>query len=328
MSPLSSVSARPVLPAAPPLRIGVKEFQFSDGYTVKFRHWQPPVARPRGFIVAVHGIQSHSGWYEQSSRRLCEAGYEIAFLDRRGSGLNDVRRGHAPHEDRLINDVVQFLTYVRRHRDQHAPESPVILKSVSWGGKLALATYARRPDLVDALALLYPGLIAKIRPSWFQVVLLHLVEWKGWGGHCVRIPLIDPTLFTDEPEWQRFIENDPMTLRLVSCQFLLASMRMTRQAEASAERIRCPVLMMLAGRDRIIDNEEMHRFYERIASRDKRLIEYPDACHTLEFERNPEPFITSLIEWLDQLPRREPPNVASSSNGDLQPHFTRPRQPR
>ena len=56
---------------------------------------------PRGYVVALHGIQSHSGWYEYSSGRMCEAGFEVRFLDRRGSGENTEDRGHAVHPDRL-----------------------------------------------------------------------------------------------------------------------------------------------------------------------------------------------------------------------------------
>ena len=63
----------------------------SDGYRLFARHWRPN-GQPRGFVVALHGIQSHSGWYEYSSGRLCEAGYDVLFLDRRGSGRNFSRR--------------------------------------------------------------------------------------------------------------------------------------------------------------------------------------------------------------------------------------------
>lgn len=116
----------------------------SDGYRQFARHWQPSES-PRGFVVALHGIQSHSGWYEYSSGRLCEAGYDVLFLDRRGSGKNFSRRGDVPHGDRLINDVMQVLSDVRRHRDRVAPNAPVVLLAVSWGGKLAAITAARRP---------------------------------------------------------------------------------------------------------------------------------------------------------------------------------------
>ncbi|MCH8830493.1 MAG: alpha/beta fold hydrolase, partial [Planctomycetes bacterium] len=153
----------------------IREFTASDGYRLRYRFYRPQGSEtPRGFVVALHGIQSHAGWYEHSSRRLADAGYEIIFLDRRGSGLNEEDRGHAPHVDRLVNDVVQLLSAVRHRRDRQAPSAPIILSAVSWGGKLAAVVCARRPELVDALALITPGICARVRPRWDQRLRLRI----------------------------------------------------------------------------------------------------------------------------------------------------------
>ena len=61
-----------------------------------------------------------------------------------------------------------------------------------------------------------------------------------------------------------------------------------------------PLLLMLAGRDRIIDNRRVLDFYERVPSADKTLIEYPDAAHTLKFEPDPQPYFADLAEWLER----------------------------
>jgi alpha-beta hydrolase superfamily lysophospholipase len=59
-----------------------------------------------------------------------------------------------------------------------------------------------------------------------------------------------------------------------------------------------PVLVLLAGQERIIRNEPTRRYVERFASADKTVIEYPEAHHTLEFEPDPERFIADLRQWL------------------------------
>ena len=69
----------------------------SDGYRIHVAVW--PVAEGttvRARVVVIHGIQSHGGWYDDSCRRLAEAGFVVSFLDRRGSGLNEEGRGDAP----------------------------------------------------------------------------------------------------------------------------------------------------------------------------------------------------------------------------------------
>ena len=61
-----------------------------------------------------------------------------------------------------------------------------------------------------------------------------------------------------------------------------------------------PVLLLLAGRDRIIDNDRTRRFVNRFASADKEVIEYPEAHHTLEFEPESGKFVDDLRRWLER----------------------------
>lgn len=274
----------------------------SDGHRLFARHWRPS-GSPRGFVIALHGIQSHSGWYEFSSGRLCEAGYDVLFLDRRGSGRNFSRRGDVPHGDRLINDVVQVLSGVRRHRDRVAPTAPVVLLAVSWGGKLAAVTAARRPELIGGLALLYPGLCARVQPTASQRARLWLARQLDVRHKRIEIPLNGPALFTAEPRWQEFIRHDPLALREVTSGFLLAHQDLTRESLAAAPQIHCPTLLMLAGRDQIIDNAATKSWAQRLGTRELTLHEYPDAQHTLEFEPRPDRFVNDLLTWLNSLRR-------------------------
>ena len=275
----------------------------SDGYRLSTRHWRPEQP-PRGFVVALHGIQSHGGWYEYSCQRMCDAGYDVLFVDRRGSGMNAARRGDVPHGDRLINDVVQVLSEVRRRRDQVGSQIPVVLLAVSWGGKLAAITAARRQELVDALALLYPGLCSRVQPTTVQRARLWLARKLDIRNKRIEIPLNDPALFTAEPRWQEFIRLDPLTLRDVTSGFLLAHQDLTRESLAAASAIHCPTLLMLAGRDRIIDNVATKDWSRQLGTREFTLHEYPDAQHTLEFEPNPERFVTDLLTWLASVSSR------------------------
>ena len=279
----------------------VLEFRASDGYPLRFRRWA--AARPdvRGFLVALHGIQSHSGWYGYSSARLAESGWRVDFLDRRGSGLNDVDRGHVGHHERLINDVVQFVAEVSHERDQMSPRAPLVLLGVSWGAKLAAAVAATRPERIDGLALLYPGICPRIAPTWPQALSLKMARRLGIERRRVRIPLDDPALFTGQPEWQQFIRDDPLALRDVTVGFLNASRELDRLAITGTDRIQCPTLLMLAGRDEIIDNTATRNWFARLTAAEKREIEYPEARHTLEFEPNRAAIVDDLLGWMDGL---------------------------
>jgi acylglycerol lipase len=266
----------------------------SDGVGLAIHRYFPEPRLIRGTILSLHGIQSHAGWYGRSSRRLAESGYDVRFLDRRGSGLSKGARGHAEHWERLVNDVVATLRWIRHER----PPGPVVLQAVSWGGKLAAMIARLHPELIDALALLYPGIHARVRPSFRQTLLLKMADFARVRRRSVLIPLDDPTLFTSDPARQQFLREDPLSIRVATSGFLNADRHLSELAQTGGPEIRCPVLMMLAGRDRIIDNPAMKQFFETIASPSKTLIEFPGATHTLEFEPCFDDFMQQLLAWL------------------------------
>ena len=278
----------------------IEQLVTSDGYRHHFRRWVPE-GKPKGFVLCLHGIQSHSGWYEYSSGKLCDAGYEVVFVDRRGSGLNQPERGHARHHDRLINDVVQALEDLRIRRNAVAPTVPVTLLGLSWVGKLASVVAARRQELIDGLVLLYPGIRSHFEASILDNVKLSLAREAELFEKLIPIPLDDPQLFTGVPESQAFIRNDNLSLRDVTVSFLLANRELDSLTQAAPPEIRCPAIMMLAGKDRIIDNPATAKWYNSLASQERALFEYPNACHTLEFEPDRDQWISDLTNWLDGL---------------------------
>lgn len=268
-------------------------FIASDGYRLAFRRYRP-ARPPRGAVVALHGIQSHSGWYGFSCDRIRQAGYEVFFPDRRGSGENGTQRGHTPAAGRLINDVAQFLRFV-----QADTACLPTLWGMSWGGKLAVTTAAQHQNLMQNLVLSYPGLCPRVRPAWWQRAVLNVASRTRRAHKRLPIPLSDPALFTDSTRWQTFIRSDPLALHRVSAAFLHASVVLDRSIPAAARRIDAPTLTMLSGQDRIIDNEATKVLIRQFPCSDRTIHEYPDARHTLEFETNREEIVSELILWLN-----------------------------
>ena len=273
----------------------------ADGYPLHARVWNA-VGAPRGRVVCLHGIISHGGWYRESCAHLAEAGLEVHFLDRRGSGLNDRARGDVDRFETWLDDVENYL-------DRLSGPLPRILLGISWGGKLAAAVARHRPWLLDGLALVCPGLAAQTKASRRQRRALALADRLRVHRRTVAIPLQDPALFTAERTWQEYIRTDPLTLRRITLRFAINDLRLDRYVADAAGRIVTPTLIMLAGKDRIIDNAGLRAFYEKLAASQKELIHYPQAAHTLEFEPDTSAFFDDLTRWLIQLAesRQQPP---------------------
>jgi acylglycerol lipase len=266
----------------------------SDGYRMASRVWD--VDRPAARVVFLHGIISHGGWYLAGCRRLARQKIEVHFLDRRGSGLNTADRGAVDRYSTWIRDVETYLQHL-------SPGPPTFLLGISWGGKLAAAVAAHLEQAANAsplagLGLLCPGLYAHKGAGLAAQLALRAAAAVGLGQRRVTIPLRDPALFTIDPRWREYVAADPLTLRQVTVAFALADLELTRVARQSAAQIHVPTLLVLAGQDRIIDNAQVREFLARVPHPDRRVIEYPNATHTIDFESDAARFYDDLAAWV------------------------------
>jgi alpha-beta hydrolase superfamily lysophospholipase len=265
-------------------------YEAADGRRLALRFWEANPT-PKAQVVFLHGITSHGGWYDRSCAHLASAGFGVHFLDRRGSGLNVDAPGDIESWNAWVDDVAAYLGRLRG-------EQPLVLCGISWGGKLAAAVARRHPGLIQALGLICPGLYSPHEPGILKRVALATLVSQRRQQRRVRIPLERPELFTDSPKWRDFIGHDPLTLRKVTWRFAREDRKLTTYARQAASYLHMPVLLMLAGRDRIVDNRRTRAFLSRTGARTRTLIEYPNAAHTLEFESDPEPYFADLEQWI------------------------------
>jgi alpha-beta hydrolase superfamily lysophospholipase len=236
----------------------------------------------------------------------------VSFLDRRGAGINREARGDTPSFRRLIDDVAEFI---RASPTGGLTQVPVVLLAISWGGKLGVAIQRRRPGLVDGIALLCPGLVPRVRPTLLNRWGILLTRWLT-PQKLFPVPLNDPELFTATARWQQYIREDPLALREITARLSVESVRLDYYLRFFRAQVQVPVLLLLAGQDRIIQNEPTRSFLSRFTLGKYEIIEYAGAHHTLEFEPIPDRFIDDLRRWLcqtvvNEAGRRETSSVAS-----------------
>ena len=274
----------------------IEHMHHSDGYPAHVRWWRPN--KPRGAVLYFHGIQSHGDWYEGSGAALAEAGFTVLMPDRRGSGLNQQDRGHAPSAKRLIDDARELLATLA----DECGGAPAHLVGVSWGGKLCLALAGEAPEQVGSISLVAPGLFPKVDLSSMEKfrVALSLVADRE---KLYDIPLNDPRLFTANPDRIRFVEQNTLKLTQVTASFLVASRRLNRLAPRFGQSAyRGPIHLLLAGHDKIIDNDRTAAWLRRLSAHTRDITLYPDAHHTLEFEPSPMQFFNDLCRWIAAQP--------------------------
>jgi acylglycerol lipase len=276
----------PLLP-----RIGF--YSARDGRRLAVRLWDG-IEPPRARVVFLHGITSHGGWYTRSCEQLNRSGFEVHFLDRRGSGLNSQHAGDVDRHTTWLKDVTTYLELLGSDR-------PVVLCGISWGGKLAAAVARYQPGLLRGLALITPGLYSHFEPNVVQRLALRIPVRQRMQSRHLEIPIQRGLLYTDTPKWRDYIDRDPLSLREVTYRFAQADNWLARYAKQAARYIHTPTLMMLSGRDRIVTNSRCRRYWSRVGAKHKTLIEYPNAVHTLEFETEPERYFADLADWIGRV---------------------------
>ncbi len=270
----------------------VEILTLSDGYEATVRWWRPEPTK--GAVLYLHGIQSHGGWYEQSGGVLAEHGFAVLMPDRRGSGLNTASRGHAESARQCVSDAVDTLDALLNETgcaDAH-------LVGVSWGGKLAVALAAAAREKVRSLTLVAPGIYPKLDLSTadkFRVAMAMIND----RSRMFEIPLNTASFFTSNPERIKYVEADDLKLLRLTASFLLASRRLDRRARRfDSSTWRGPIHLLLSGRDQIIDNDKTRAWLRGLPIVDRRMTEYPEAEHTIEFEPDPSGFFRDLAAWI------------------------------
>ncbi len=270
----------------------IEVLTLTDGYRAHARWWRPDA--PAGAVLYFHGIQSHGGWYEASGSQLADKKLAILMPDRRGSGLNAPPRGHFESIAQCEADTRHLLDGLLREVGCDAAH----LVGVSWGAKQAVLLAQQVPGWVRSLTLVGPGLFPRVdltTTEKFRVAMAMVNDRQ----RMFEIPLNDARLFTANPARIEYVANDPHKLLEVSASFLLTSRRLDKRLRGFAQAAyRGPVHVMLAGQDRIIDNDRTRAWFETLPSPDRRLTEYPEAHHTLEFEPDPPRFFDDLTTWI------------------------------
>ena len=263
-----------------------------DGYEAYARLWMPPEPC-RGGVLHLHGIQSHCGWYEASAQAVCAAGLAVLQPDRRGSGRNQARRGHAESHTQLIDDAFACLDAL----SERCGHEQIHILGISWGGKLAAAMHAHDSGRTSSLTLITPGIFPIIDVSASEKFRI------GWSmvsnpERHFDIPLNDPRLFTADRKWIEYLEKDELQIHQATAGFFLASRRMDKLVRRLPEATSVPLHLMLAGDERIVDNEATRNFVREMSWPHRAITTYDRSRHTLEMGPDRDGYIEDLIRWL------------------------------
>jgi alpha-beta hydrolase superfamily lysophospholipase len=239
----------------------------------------------------LHGLQSHSGLFEDSQSFLAELGLPVYAFDRRGAGLSREPRGDCRDFHVWIDDVGAVA---ERACKDHGDERVHVLGHC-FGALPATGFACAQPERVRSLVVATPALFTKVDLSLGDK--LRLVASAALGrGSAFPVPFATEDL-SELPDRVARMRADSLSLHEATGALFLQVRRIRAFVRGHLAALTMPVLMACAGRDPICDNVSNRKLFASIPSVHKRLIEYPRARHILEMSVERKEFFADLAHW-------------------------------
>ena len=244
-------------------------------------------------VILLHGLQSHSLWFVQSSRFIADLGIPLYAMDRRGSGLSRSKRGDAKNFQEMVDDIDAVVEYARR---RHKTEQVHILGHCF--GAIPAALYASmHPEKVRSIILPTPGIHTHTDlPIGSGQKLQVLLSRTTPSNPYIPVPL-KTELFSDSEAYRDFVERDTLSLRYATASMYYSIHEARRYLRNHKSDITAPVFMGFAGMDQISDNKDSGEFFDDLSNAGNVLKTYDKALHILEFSVEKDRFFADLKEW-------------------------------
>jgi lysophospholipase len=255
--------------------------QAYDGIRLRYGCW-PSRGRNRvGTVVVLGGRAEFMEKYVETIHALNRRGFQVFGLDWRGQGLSDRMlpdrtRGYVRTYGDYVADLKSFLDEIVRPDGS----GPLILMAHSMGATIVLHFLSRFRKAAHKAVLLSPMIDFRTDPVPYAIARRYclLMTRLGRAHHNVpslrrvkshRDTFADNWLTHDAERFHRArqaIQNNPrLLISSVTYGWLAASFEAVEaiRRPGFAQRIQTPVLVVTAGRDRVVSNAATERFVAR-----------------------------------------------------------------
>jgi len=263
----------------------VKTFRSHDGFEIAYcvDDFTDPWTTP-DTVLLLHAAMGNSRRWFRWVPRLARA-FRVVRMDLRGHGDSQKPRPEQPFSlDQLVGDAARLIEIVG------CGSAHVV--GLSAGGYVAQQLAIRQPDKVKTLALYAatPGLKNSQAATW--IPRIREIGLKPFLAETIHERFDDQA----DPQLVRwFIEqagsNDPAFIG----RFVLHMCTHDFMEELRA--IRCPTLIVAAGKEPIGDGSAYLKMHERIAG--SKLVQYDVASHNIG-DQYADRCVDDLLEFLEK----------------------------
>ena len=247
-----------------------------DGVMLRTARWAPPPGR-RGTVCIFQGRTEFIEKYFETVRDLRERGFAVATLDWRGQGLSDRlladrSKGHIKSFAQYDTDLETFM------REIVLPDCPPPYFALchSTGAAVLLRAADRGERWFDRMVFTAPLIqLARVPYGRFAPVIARTLRILGFGSMPVRSrhgavlglqPFVGNILTSDPVRYARVaavLEAEPdLAIGGPTVAWTDSAFRVMQEFSAVGypDRIRQPILIVAAGRDRITSTPAIEEF--------------------------------------------------------------------
>ena len=252
-----------------------------------------PAARPRGSLVLLHGFGDHAGRYAGVAAWFVEHGLGVYALDQRGHGRSPGKRGHVSRFAQFLSDVAALRKLVAQEQG-----GPQLLLGHSFGGTVVLRYLETDPE----------GLAGAIVSSPFLAVAMRVPRWKtamarALEGVLPALPVqtgLDLAYLSTDPAVGQRARSDPLYHRVMTPRAYREVLAAQAAVVAEGRHIGVPLLLLLAGDDRIVSRPAAEAFARSLAG-DVTVKVYEGFYHEIFNEPHRARVFRDVEPWLDRV---------------------------
>ncbi|MCB0541533.1 MAG: lysophospholipase [Bacteroidetes bacterium] len=253
------------------------------------RTWIPD-NQPTGVIVLVHGLNSHSGYYQWTAEQFVEQGYAVFALDLQGRGESEGERYYIENIYDWVSDVD---TLVESAKKQYG-NLPIFVLGHSAGGVLACLYVLEHQEKIKGL--ICESFAFQVPAPDFALTVLKGLSHIAPHLHTIKLKNED---FSRDLSVVERMNNDPLIANesqpaKTMEQLVLADERLKKEFS----QIHIPVFIIHGTADKATKYSGSQFFYENVGTVDKSLKLYEGHYHDLLNDLGKEIVMNDIADWI------------------------------
>ncbi|QHV96490.1 alpha/beta hydrolase [Spirosoma endbachense] len=266
-------------------------FRNKEGQAIFYRNWTTS-SEPNGIVLIVHGLNSHSGYYEKFAAQLTENGYDVYAMDIRGRGNSEGERYYIADYHDSVEDIDLMVDIARSAH----PTIAIFLLGHSAGGVFASVYAVGNQGKLNGL--IYESFAFQTPAPGFALAIM---KFLGYIIPHTRLIRLNNEDFSRDKAIVDKMNNDPLLANekqpaKTMQQLLLAAEYLKKEMP----QIKLPLLILHGTADKATKPTGSQYFMEHTSSTDKQLKLYEGYYHDLLNDKYNTIIIKEIIRWLTE----------------------------